>query len=124
MADSIIAPLARVFYRRQLLQDAGARVQTRFELAVLDKYIEAGYQVKRTDTVGRVKAPSWAIDFGIGASGTAIHASTGDLLRLPESEREHWAKHVAQTDLSENYLKMMMHPGSCIDDGELRDWGE
>ena len=97
-------------------------MQVRFDAALLQRYRDAGYQVKRTNTVGRVKAPAWSIDFGIGGGESTIHASIGDVLRLPDAERDHWAMHVAESDLSENYLKMMLHPGSCIDDGDTRDW--
>ena len=117
-----IGPVAKTLYRRAFTAADPAQVQVRFDIALLDRYREAGYAVKRTNTVGRVKAPTWSIDFGIGAAEATIHASVGDLFRLPEVERQHWALHVAQVDLSENFLKMMLHPGSCIDDGDTRDW--
>ena len=117
-----IGPVAKTLYRRIFTAADPAQVQVRFDIALLARYREAGYVVKRTNTVGRVKAPTWSIDFGIGAAEATIHASVGDLFRLPEAERQHWALHVAQVDLSENYLKMMLHPGSCIDDGDTRDW--
>ncbi|MGH2632857.1 MAG: hypothetical protein ACRDG3_05560 [Tepidiformaceae bacterium] len=117
-----IGPVAKTIYRRILTSADSAQVQLWFDASLLARYREAGYQVKRTNTVGRVKAPTWAIDFGIGAEATTIHASIADLLRLPEAERQHWAMYVAEAGLSENFLKMMLHAGSCIDDGDTRDW--
>jgi hypothetical protein len=99
-----------------------AMAQVAFVVGVLDKYREAGLAVKRTNTVGRVSAATWKIDFGIGPGDETIHASLADLFRLPEADRQHWAMHLAELPFSENYLKMLLHPGSCIDDGDTRDW--
>jgi len=117
-------PWAGVIYSRAFAGHDPALVQVRFHARVLDRYRERGYDLKRTDTVGRVKKEGgWSLDFGIGAGDATIHASFGDLMdRLPEDELPHWAEHVAQSDLSESYCKMRLHAGSCIDDGELRDW--
>jgi hypothetical protein len=115
-------PVAKSFYRRLLMGSEPEVVQVAFAVGVLDKYREAGLAVKRTNTVGRVSAAGWKIDFGIGPGDAALHASLADLLRLPEEERRHWAIHLAQLPFSENYLKMLLHPGSCIDDGDTRDW--
>jgi hypothetical protein len=115
-------PVAKTFYRRVLTNSEPERAQVAFVAGVLGKYREAGLAVKRTNTVGRVSAAGWKIDFGIGPADAAIHASLADLLRLPEAERQHWAMHLAQLPFSENFLKMLLHPGSCIDDGDTRDW--
>jgi hypothetical protein len=96
-----------------------------FDATLLDRYRgKAGYSIIRTDTVGRVKQEGgWALDFGIADDDRLIHASLGDILNaLPESEREHWAKHVATLPLSRNFLQMRLAPASCIDDGEVREW--
>ena len=42
--------------------------------------------------------------------------------RLPAGERQHWAEHLLTPPLSRNFLSMRLAPGSCIDDGDLRDW--
>ena len=117
-------PWARVIYSRAFAAGDPALVQVRFHARVLDRYRERGLEIKRTDTVGRLKkAGGWSLDFGIGEGDGTVHAALGDLLqRLPAQELDHWAEHVAQSDLSENYCKMRLHPGSCIDDGDLRDW--
>jgi hypothetical protein len=117
-------PWTRIIYARAFAAGDPTLVQVRFHAGVLDRYRERGLEIKRTDTVGRVKkAGGWSLDFGIGGDDGTIHAALGDLLqRLPQQELEHWAEHVAQPDLSERYCKMRLHPGSCIDDGELRDW--
>lgn len=116
------SPVTKTLYRKTLLANDGGLIQVTFDGAVLAKYRDAGYSIKRTRTVGRVKAPSWSVDFGIGPGGNTIHASVRSLLALPEAERQHWALHTAEPDLSENYLKMLLHPGSCIDDGDTTDW--
>jgi len=117
-------PWARIIYSRAFAAGDPALVQVRFHASVLDRYRERGLEIKRTNTVGRVKKTGgWSLDFGIGESDSTIHAALGDLLqRLPQQELEHWAEHVAQPGLSESYCKMRLHPGSCIDDGDLRDW--
>ncbi|HEX8551097.1 MAG TPA: hypothetical protein VF681_06020 [Abditibacteriaceae bacterium] len=99
--------------------------QVNFKAAVLEKYLGAsGTSVKRTNTVGRVKAPSWSLDFGISPDEKTIHVALGDLSRkLPENEREHWLAHASASRYSENYLKMQASH-ACIDDGGLRPWGE
>jgi hypothetical protein len=117
-------PWATVIYSRAFANGDPTLVQVRFRAAVLDRYREKGLEIKRTNTVGRVKKPgAWSLDFGIGDRELTIHAPLGELLRsLPRDELQHWAEHVAQTDLSENFCKMQLHGGSCIDDGDLRDW--
>ena len=122
--DEETNPWARIIYSRAFAAGDPALVQVRFHAGVLDRYRGRGLEVKRTNTVGRLKrAGGWSLDFGIGEGDATIHAALGDLLqRLPQQELEHWAGHVAQSDLSESYCKMRIHPGSCIDDGDLRDW--
>jgi hypothetical protein len=117
-------PWARVIYSRAFAAADTALVQIRFHAAVLSRYRERALEIKRTNTVGRLKKPGgWSLDFGIGEGDRTIHTSLGALLQnLPKQELQHWADHVAQSDLSENFCKMGLHPGSCIEDGDLRDW--
>lgn len=110
--------------------------QVWFRAEVLERYRGApGFAIQRTDTVGRVRAPNWRLDFGIavqrsvvgttasGSSLAVIHASIGDLAdRLPESERAHWASHAWVPEASTNFLLMQATKGACIDDGDTRDW--
>lgn len=123
MSDRI-NPWARAIYSRALAAADPALVQIRFHAAVLDRYRHQRLEIKRTDTVGRIKKRGgWSLDFGIGKRDLTIHAGFQDLIqRLPKEELQHWADHVAQPDLSENFSKMRLHPGSCIEDGDLRDW--
>ena len=116
------SPVARTLYRKTLLAGDPALIQVQFDVAVLGKYREAGISIKRTRSVGRVKAATWSIDFGIEPGEAVIHAGIGSLLALPETERQHWALHTCAPGLSEHYLKMLLHPGSCIDDGDTTDW--
>jgi len=96
-----------------------------FDQRVLDRYrAQAGWRVMRTNTVGRIKsAEGWSLDFGIADDGQLIHTSVSELSqRLPAPERQHWAQHAIAPAASRNFLTMRLAPGSCIDDGDLRDW--
>lgn len=115
-------PAARTLLKKALDSGDLSRVQVAFVTSVLEKYRQAGLPIKRTNTVGRVVGSSWKLDFGIGPGEETVHASVGDLARLPEAERQHWAMHLAQLPFAENYVKMLLHPGNCIDDGDTRDW--
>jgi hypothetical protein len=115
-------PVTRTLYRKALLAGDPSHIQLRFNVAVLDAYRKRKLSIKRTRTVGRVSAASWTLNFGIAPGDATIHASMGDLTRLPEAEREHWCQHLAEPGLSEHYLAMLLHPGSCIDDGDTTDW--
>jgi hypothetical protein len=96
-----------------------------FDQHVLDKYRgQPGWRVIRTNTVGRVQSPAgWSLDFGIAEGEHVLHATLNDLTqRLPAIERQHWAEHVLTPPVSRNFLTMRLAPGSCIDDGDLREW--
>jgi hypothetical protein len=118
-------PYVLIAARRLLVQGDSSWAQITFEVAVLERYRgRQGFNIIRTDTVGRVrKEGGWSLDFGIGPRDASIHVSLGDLLSiLPEEEREHWTQHVRQPEASHYYLQARLHPGSCIDDGEVRQW--
>ena len=118
-------PYLMLVYRRAFRSQDPALVQVSFDAAVLDRYRGApGFSLIRTDTVGRIKREGgWSIDVGIGEEGRTIHACLQDVLHaLPEEEREHWAQHVVTLSMSRNFLQMRLAAGSCIDDGEVRDW--
>jgi hypothetical protein len=111
-------------YLRVLSGDLGA-AQAWFDQRVLDRYRwRSGWRVMRTNTVGRVKSPEgWSLDFGIAAGDGVVHTSLADLTqRLPVNERQHWAQHLITPAVSRAFLTMRLTPGSCIDDGDLRDW--
>lgn len=129
---------ATLLYNR-LLGGAGQAAQLWFDAAVLDKYRDAGAQVVRTDTIGRVKLTQWSLDFGIaesdqadaagagsaaGAGGSVvIHVAIGEAhARIPEAERAHWAAHAIALPLSTNYVMLQLSRGHCVDDGDLRSW--
>jgi hypothetical protein len=117
-------PILRVAARRSFAAADAAGLPLHFEVAVLDRYrgVE-GVSIIRTDTVGRVrKQGAWNLDFGIAPDETLVHATIGDLLRLPEAEREHWAQHIVSLPASRMFLQMRLAPGSCFDDGEVRPW--
>ncbi len=94
-----------------------------FRVSVLDKYLQSGAKVQRTETVGRVKTVTWSLDFGIAPEEQTVHTSLSLLSRLPEIERAHWLENLEESPFSSNFLKMQ-GGHSCVDDGGLRDWGE
>jgi hypothetical protein len=119
-----VDPQRAALYLRVLGGDLGA-AQLWFDRSVLDRYRALpGWRVMRTNTVGRVRSPEgWSLDFGIAPDDQLVHASAADLTqRLPASERPHWAQHTATPAVSRTFLTMRLAPGSCIDDGELRDF--
>jgi hypothetical protein len=99
--------------------------QISFEVAVLDKYLASSdIKVTRTHTVGRVKSATWSLDFGIAPDEKTVHVTLGNLSqKLPENEQAHWTSHAFGANFSENFLKMQ-GSHACIDDGNLRAWGE
>ncbi len=114
----------RIGVRRALVSGDATALQLYFEVAVLERYRGvSGMSIVRTDTVGRVrKQGSWSVDFGISPDEDMIHVPAGSLLNLPEAEREHWASHAVTLPASRMFLSMRLAPGSCFDDGELRQW--
>jgi hypothetical protein len=117
-------PQAVALYVRVLGGELGA-ANVWFDEHVLDHYREkSGWRIMRTNTVGRVRSPEgWQLDFGIVDAEGLLHTSAKDLTeRLPAAERQHWAQYVVLPAASRNFLTMRMAPGSCIDDGDLRDW--
>ena len=119
-----VDPQRLALYVRVLGGDLGA-AQAWFDQRVLDRYrAQPGWRVMRTNTVGRVKSPEgWSLDFGIAADDAIVHTSLSDLnQRLPASERQHWAQHLITPAVSRAFVTMRLAPGSCIDDGDLRDW--
>jgi hypothetical protein len=119
-----VDPQRAALYLRVLGGDLGVS-QIWFEQRVLDRYRALpGWRVMRTNTVGRVRSPEgWSLDFGIADGDQVIHTSVSDLnQRLPTIERQHWAQHVLTPPVSRTFLNMRLAPGSCIDDGDLRDF--
>ena len=103
--------------------DASA-LPVHFAASVLSRYVGGGAKILRTNTVGRLLQPGKAvIDFGIVEDDTVIHLRFGDIAALiPESERAHWFDHLVPPTASRPYLQMILQPGACHDDGELREW--
>ena len=119
-----VDPQRAALYLRVLGGDLGA-AQLWFDRHVLDRYrAQPGWRVMRTNTVGRLRSPEgWSLDFGIADGDRLVHTSITEISqRLPASERQHWAQHVVTPDVSRNFMTMRLAPGSCIDDGDLRDW--
>ncbi|MCC7104847.1 MAG: hypothetical protein IT307_06865 [Chloroflexi bacterium] len=115
--------LAMVF--RKILGGEIGLTQVWFNPGVLDRYRgQSAYRVVRTDSAGRVRAAaSWTLDFGIVDGDQLIHASVADLAqRLPPPERQHWISFLVTPPVSRVFLTMRSGAGSCMDDGEIRDW--
>ena len=114
----------RVAVRRFLAGGDPSTLPLHFEVSVLDRYRgTSGFSLIRTNTVGRLrKQGGWSLDFGIAPDDSLIHASIGDLQRLPEADREHWAVFATALPSSRMFLQMQLAPGSCFDDGDVRDW--
>ena len=115
--------IASAFAKKIL--DKPELAQLHFKASVLDKYLQQkGTSVSRTETVGRVKAATWSLDFGIAPGEATLHTSVAMLVqKLPEAERAHWLEHVADEGFSQNFLKMQS-AHACVDDGGYRAWGE
>jgi len=121
-----VDPQRVALYLRVLGGDFGA-AQLWFDQHVLDRYrSRPGWRVMRTNTVGRVRSSEgWQFDFGIADADHIVHASFTDLTeRLPAAERQHWAQHLVTPPVSRTFVTMRLAPGSCIDDGDLRDFSE
>lgn len=111
------------FYKKAIANAEMAQVV--FRVAVLERYLQSGdARVTRTNSVGRVKASSWSLDFGIAPDEQSVHVPLSSLkTRLPEKELAHWLSHVDDARFSQNFLKMQSSH-ACIDDGGYREWGE
>ncbi len=117
-------PQRAALYLRVLAGDSGV-AQVWFDQRVLDRYRgKAGWRVMRTNTVGRVRSPEgWSLDFGIAQADALVHASLIDLQqRLPRAEHQHWSEHLVTPAVSRAFVSMRLAPGSCFEDGDLRDW--
>jgi hypothetical protein len=114
----------RIVLRRALSSRDTAKIQVHFEIGVLERYREAaGFSLIRSDTVGRVKKEGdWSLDFGIAPDEETVHASAGDLLALPDEDREHWSQFAVTLPASAMFLQMRLAPSACYDDGEIRPW--
>jgi hypothetical protein len=119
-----VDPQRAALYLRVLGGDLGA-AQLWFDQRVLDRYrAQPGWRVMRTNTVGRVRSPDgWSLDFGIADGDRLVHTSAAELIqRLPQADRQHWAQHIVTPSVSSTFVTMRLAPGSCIDDGDLRDF--
>jgi hypothetical protein len=114
----------RIAVRRALAKEDPSDLPLHFEVAVLERYRGAsGFSLIRTNTVGRLrKEGGWSLDIGIAPDESVLHVCLGDLLRLPAEEREHWAAFATTLPSSKTYLQMRLAPGSCFDDGDVREW--
>ncbi len=126
-AEGVPLPTDAVWKRtvaRAVSSGDASALPVHFTASVLKRYVEQGAKILRSDTVGRMMQPGKAvIDFGIVEDDTVIHLRFGDIATLiPEPEREHWLGHLVPPTASRPYLQMTLQPGSCHDDGELREW--
>jgi len=99
-------------------------IQLWFESSVLDRYREdPDSKILRSDSAGRLRGSAgWLVNFGIAPDDRVIHLSAGSLAIIPESQRGHWLAHLVGPPVGENFLRMTVNPGACIEDGESRPW--
>ncbi|MBI3952925.1 MAG: hypothetical protein HY330_00250 [Chloroflexi bacterium] len=117
-----ISPVV-LLYRRVLSGPSPLLAPVFLNAAVLERYRgRPGFSLVRTDTIGRLKREgAWSLDFGLSPQEGVIHLSLGDLAsRLPQEEREHWVEHIVAPPLSQNFTRVQLSPGLCIEDGEVR----
>ena len=116
--------LYRLTLRRALANENYANLPIHFDVEVLQRYREsATFSIIRSDTVGRLrKQGDWSLDFGIADDESMVHVTLGDLQRLPQEDRDHWAAFATLLLSSEMYMQMRLSPGACYDDGEIRSW--
>jgi hypothetical protein len=117
-------PVLQDLARRVLESGKFDLVQIWFESAVLDRYRDdPDTRILRTDSAGRLRGPGgWMVNFGISPDDALIHMPVATAIGIPESQRAHWLEHVVGLPAGDNFLRMAMTPGACIDDGQTRDW--
>ena len=120
----LLALVFRLFLKRGLVEEAREQAE-RGALGRMEGHAEMDMSVQRTGSMWRrLRSPEgWSVDFGISDDDELVHSTASELSqRLPASDRPHWAQHLVTPATSRNFLTMRLSPGSCIDDGELRDW--
>jgi hypothetical protein len=95
-----------------------------FKSEVLNRYRgDPDSRILRTDSAGRLRAAGgWMLNFGISPDDAYIHIPISAALGIPEGQLDHWLSHLVCLPAGENYLRMTMTPGACIDDGRSREW--
>lgn len=118
-----VSALQQSLLRRALAARDPARLHVRFAPGVLDRYREAGCELLRTRSVGRISSGRrWSVDVGIAPDGS-LHLPFKDIVeRLPEEEWPHWLEHLASEPMSAAFVQMRVAAGACIDDGETEAW--
>lgn len=115
-----------ILFNRVLSGQNPLLAQIFLDAAVLEKYKNRPeVSLVRTNTIGRIKGEErWALDFGICPGEKTIHVSLEDFINiLPAGEKQHWIRYMVTPPMSQNYVKTRLQPGSCIDDGDLCEWG-
>ena len=99
-------------------------IQLWFESSVLDRYREdPDSKILRSNSAGRLRGSGgWLVNFGIAPGDGLIHLSVGSLSIIPDSHRAYWLEHLVALPVGENFLRMSVNPGACIEDGESRPW--
>jgi hypothetical protein len=125
MADSLARSLTyRELAGRAVASGNFGSLQIWFDAHVLDRYrADPDSRILRSDSAGRVRGPGgWMVNFGIAPDNSLIHLEARFLAALPEREQPHWLDHLVIPPAGENFLKMVLSPAACIDDGLSRDW--
>lgn len=114
--------LVAKYYTRLFEEKDFAAIPIEFSIDVLSRYREQGNTMIRTRSAGRVEGDGWRIDFGIVDAEGCIHAAAGDIMKLPLSERRHWAQYARSQGLNGRFLKMRLGLGACVDEGDIEVW--
>lgn len=120
---SVHAPDVVAKYYTRLLEDKDfTAIPIEFSIDVLKRYQEQGNKMIRTRSAGRVDGDGWRLDFGIVDHEGCVHAAAGDIMKIPRSERRHWAQFARSSGLNGRFLKMRLGLGACVDEGDIEDW--
>lgn len=120
---SVHAPdLVAKYYTRFLEERDFTAIPLQFSIDVLTRYREQGNTMIRTRSAGRVDGDGWRLDFGIVDKEGWVHVAAGDLMKIPRSERRHWAQFARSTGFNGRFLKMRLGLGACVDEGDIETW--
>lgn len=114
----------RTLYQRAIVGGRPGSLPLWVAPEVLERYVgQAGVQMVRTDSAGRLKVPGlFALEFGIPPGGGPLQVSVESMQRLPQEHLKHFLDHLVAPQMNVRFCQMQLQPGSCFDDGEIRPY--